>query len=106
MNKKLWWLHAFIILIILAVTCGPLTITVATAWVAEANNCTLHEGYVNPCIINGRDYGSTLYGMSMMGWIALASIPMGIGLFALYISIVFVVWFIRRANAHQEAQDN
>lgn len=56
--------------------CGiPLLVTLAAAGIASAFNCTLHEGFVNPCVVAGRDIGSTLYTMGMMAWLMLLTIP-------------------------------
>lgn len=97
--KKIWWVHITALLLIAAITCGPLSLALGAGWVAEANGCTLHEGFVNPCMIGGRDYGETLYGMGMMGWLAIASIPLGLIMLAAYLVIVFIVWLVRRQQS-------
>ncbi len=69
-------------------------IALAAAWpilsvaiagsIAAWNDCTLHEGFKTPCIVNGSDIGGTLYAMGVMGWFMIATIPFG--------AIALVVW--------------
>ncbi len=69
-------------------------IALATAWpilsvaiagsIASWNNCELHEGFKNDCIVGGNDIAGTLYTMGMMGWFMIATLPLG--------AIAFVVW--------------
>jgi hypothetical protein len=70
---------------VIAILSGwPIALVAIAGLIASWNHCTLHEGFANPCIVNGRDIGSTLYGMGVMGWFMLATIPLG--------AIAFVVW--------------
>ena len=60
---------------------------------AKLNGCELHEGFVNPCIVLGIDFGGLLYTMGVMGWFMLISIPFGIagvGISLIWIVIVFI----------------
>lgn len=75
----------FIGYFVIALAAGwPLMSVVIAGTVASWNGCTLHEGFVNPCVVNGRDVGETLYAMGVMGWFMLATLPLG--------AIAFVVW--------------
>ena len=75
----------FIGYFVIALAAGwPLMSVVIAGTVASWNGCTLHEGFVNPCVVNGRDVGETLYAMGVMGWFMLATLPFG--------AIAFVVW--------------
>ena len=75
----------FIGYFVIALAAGwPLMSVVIAGTVASWNGCTLHEGFVNPCVVNGRDIGETLYAMGVMGWFMLATLPLG--------AIAFVVW--------------
>lgn len=62
----------------------PIASVVIAGTIASWNGCTLHEGFPNPCVVNGKDMGDTLYAMGVMGWFMLATIPLG--------AISFVVW--------------
>jgi hypothetical protein len=64
----------------------PIASVAIAGTIAAWNGCTLHEGFANPCIVNGRDIGHTLYEMGVMGWFMLATIPIGI--------IAFIAWTI------------
>ena len=75
----------------------PILSVAAAGTIASWNGCTLHEGFKNPCIVNGRDIGGTLYSMGVMGWLMIATVPLG--------GIAFVLWtlvwvlFLRRRRA-------
>ena len=48
---------------------------------ADAHGCQLHEGYANPCIVDGVDQGDMLYGLFISGWLGV--IGAAVGLFGL-----------------------
>lgn len=98
MKRKTPWLliHAAVIFVILLVAFSPLISVAIAGSIANANGCELHEGYVNPCIVNGEDVGETLYAMGVLGWLMLATIPLGLGAVVVYLLIVLVVWLVRR----------
>ena len=77
---------------------SPLISTALAGWIASSHGCTLHEGFANPCVINGTDYGETLYTMGVMGWLMLATLPIAAGFLLLWI-VAEVVAFIRRKRA-------
>lgn len=68
-----------LILLVLSVIFGllPLVSVLIAAAISSANNCVLHEGGVNPCIVLGVDMGETLYQLGVMGWYMFISIPFG-----------------------------
>jgi hypothetical protein len=67
----------------------PLFSVMIAGTLASWGGCTLHEGFVNPCIILGQDIGQTLYAMGVSGWFMLVTIPFGlIGL------LLGLVWLI------------
>lgn len=96
MKWKWVLLHAAIILLILIVGLSPLIVTAIAGTIAARNDCVLHEGFVNPCVINGVDRGQDLYTAGMMGWLAIATIPISLGVTAVYLVVVIVVALIRR----------
>jgi hypothetical protein len=75
------WISGFLIAVCLLPVLG---ISVAVA-VARLNGCTLHEGFANPCVVMGRDIGSALYSLGVLGWLSLATLPLALG--------VATVWF-------------
>jgi hypothetical protein len=63
--------------------------------IAQANGCTLHEGFANPCVVLGVDLGGLLYGMSVMGWLGLVTLPIAALTAAIWI-IAEIVAYLRR----------
>jgi hypothetical protein len=53
----------------------PAVCVVGASVIAGAQGCALNEGSVNPCVVAGHDVGGLLYGMFLMGWGALFTIP-------------------------------
>ena len=87
-----------VLLLILAWTLWPVVLVAAASAIASTHGCQLDEGSVHPCIVNGRDMGEQLYGMGVMGWFMLVTIPTGLFALATYFGIVLLVWFVRRAR--------
>lgn len=66
---RIWGL---ILMILIGI--APLVSVVLAGLIAEINDCPLHEGFVQPCIVLGRDIGGLLYTMAVMGWLMLISL--------------------------------
>ena len=79
-----WWVYWVALAIILLVALAPVISVIVAGSIADANGCTLNEGSVHPCIVNGEDIGSTLYTLGMMGWFMIATIPLGAGALLLW----------------------
>lgn len=75
MNR--WWLWALPLGWALY-TFGPLLAALGAGAVADAHGCTLNEGNAHPCVIAGHDWGGTLYGLFVLGWLALLTLPTGL----------------------------
>jgi ABC-type antimicrobial peptide transport system permease subunit len=93
MTKKILLivLNLSIIACIVLIGLAPIIPTAIAAEVADAYGCKLDESGVHPCLINGVDYGETLLTMGMMAWLAIASIPIAIGLFVIYLVVVIII---------------
>ena len=65
---------------------------------AKAHGCILHEGNATPCIVDGVDYGDTLYTAFVAGWLMLASLPVALLGLAL-LAVALVLWIIRKVRA-------
>ena len=88
-----WWVYGVVMALILVVALLPLISVIVAGSVAEANGCTLHEGFSNPCVVNGEDMGETLYVMGVMGWFMIATIPLGgMAILALFGWLFVVSW--------------
>lgn len=79
---------------------GPMISLFVAAGIASHYGCTLHEGFVNPCVVAGRDIGETLYTMAVMGWMMMLTLPLGAAVLAAWILTEIVAWMrARRAKA-------
>jgi MFS family permease len=93
-----WLIYVLALVLILLVALAPVISVAIAGWIAETNGCVLHEGNINPCIVNGEDMGSTLYTMFVLGWFMLASLPFGaMALLAwLVVLVLHLLWRRRR----------
>ena len=89
-----WLPYVVALVLILLVALAPVISVAVAGWIAGANGCVLHEGNINPCMVNGQDVGGTLYNLFVLGWFMLATLPLGaIALAALLaILIVHLLW--------------
>lgn len=95
-------IHTLVVLFILLLGLSPLISSMVAGSIADANDCVLHEGFVNPCIINGKDWGQDLYTFGMLGWLALGTIPLAVmvaGSYLLIVVIIVIIQRIRRGRA-------
>jgi hypothetical protein len=84
-----WGRYWLALLSILVLALAPLAAVVFASSVAGANGCALDEGSVHPCVVLGSDWGGLLYGLGVMGWLMLASLPAG--------ALALVVWGVALA---------
>lgn len=75
---------------------APMVPVILASIVATSCGCQLDEGRIHPCIVLGKDIGELLYGMSMMGWFAIATFITG--MIALVVFSV-IVWRRNRLAA-------
>lgn len=74
--KRRWWVIPTVILLIVTFFAFLPIIGVAlTALLADIFHCQVDEGSVHPCPALGMDIGGLLYGMGVMGWMALVTFP-------------------------------
>lgn len=97
-----WKVYGLALVLIVLFATAPLIGVVIASWLAEANGCMLNEGSLNPCIIFGMDWGSTLYTLFVLGWFMLATLPLGGGALIVFF-IVFIIHYLAWRNA-QDAQ--
>lgn len=96
---KLWLRHTLVLTLIALFGISPLLVALTAGSIASANGCALDEGSVHPCVIGGHDYGELLYTLGVLGWLSLATIPLG-GLTVLgYGVFVLVQWLVRSRRA-------
>lgn len=94
---KRLWLHATAIGVILLFAFSPIISVMIAGYVAGTHGCTLNEGGIHPCVINGHDYGNTLYTMEVLGWLMLVTLPIG-GFVLLAYGVVWIVVALLRRN--------
>lgn len=92
-----WWIYWLPLALILIFALWPVASVATAGWIAEVNGCIVDEGSIHPCIVNGADWGDTLYTLGVLGWFMLATVPMGgIALFVwLFVLIIHRVAFGR-----------
>ncbi len=77
-QKRFPWILYWIVLVLIGlVALAPLGSVVACGLIANAHGCRVDEGSVQPCLINGKDYGQLLYTLGVMGWLMLVTLPAG-----------------------------
>ena len=99
--------HGLVIFLIILLAFSPLIATMIAGTIANANGCELDKGSVHPCIVNGEDIGQTLYTLGVLGWLALATLPLGLIAIVLYIAAAAIFylarWLLRRRRETLEA---
>jgi hypothetical protein len=92
-KKRFPWVIYFIVLtLILAVTLAPVGSVIAAGVIANANGCRVDEGSVHTCVINGKDYGQTLYTLGVLGWLMLVTLPAGAFAGLIWLIILLLHW--------------
>ena len=79
-------IYAIVFAVILVVALLPVIASFSAAAIAESHGCALDEGNVHPCLVLGSDWGTILYGLFVLGWLALATIPYG--------GMALIVWLV------------
>lgn len=101
--KFVWRVYGLALLAIVVFALLPVASVFLTYLIAEANNCQVNEAYVQPCVVLGIDLGGLLYGMGVMGWLMLVTLPLGGG--ALIVWLVMLVihylawWRLQKVDA-------
>ena len=93
LKQRMIWALAIILLF----GAFPLLSTLLAVLFASAFGCTLHEGFVNPCVVFGIDFGDLLYPMGLAAWFAIFTVPLA-GLALLVWLVVLVVLLLKRRH--------
>jgi hypothetical protein len=88
-------IHVLVIFFILLLAFSPFIGAMAAGTIANAYGCQLDEGSIHPCMVNGRDIGQTLYTFGVLGWLGLATIPIGLVVLGIYLVIVILFYLVR-----------
>jgi hypothetical protein len=98
----------FIILLVLILifTLWPTVISMGAEWYGRWHGCEVEFTRAIPCIINGEDWGQSIYQTQQWAYLSLFTIPWGMGLLAIWAAallIYLVVHFIRRGRKPQSS---
>ncbi|WP_137150467.1 hypothetical protein [Devosia sp. FKR38] len=97
-----WLTYGLISFAIAFLAALPLFSVLFTAFVADMNGCQVDEGSPHPCMVMGQDWGDTLYFTGVMGWLMLATLPLGImGLVGIMVIAIIhrIIWGRRQKDA-------
>ncbi|GHD17264.1 hypothetical protein ACFOEZ_14285 [Tianweitania populi] len=93
-----WFLFSLVAILLFAA--APIISALTAGSIASAHGCQLDEGSIHPCVINGTDYGETLYQFGVMGWFMLITVPTGLFLLVVWLAVALIHLFRRyRARA-------
>jgi hypothetical protein len=81
-----WAKHLIRIGLLLGIIAACLAPALMAMWTASSHGCTLHEGFANPCVVDGKDIGQDLYGSFVSAWFGVFAAGLGF-----YILIGFLV---------------
>ena len=95
-----WYVLVLLLIALFAVL--PVFTTVAGAVIANDHGCSVNEGNVNPCVIDGVDQGQTLAFMGMSFLYLLVTFPLAIVFFVFWL-IVLLVHRARWTKQHRAA---
>lgn len=90
-----WPIYLVVLAVIVVLAALPVLSVTVAGMVASANGCRLDEGSAHPCLIAGTDYGGTLYTLGVLGWLMLASLPLG-GIAVLAWAVVLGIHLLAR----------
>ncbi|SDG22902.1 hypothetical protein [Pelagibacterium luteolum] len=72
-----WLPYAITLVLIILFAVFPILSVWIVYLIADPNGCRVDEAGVYPCIVNGTDIGGLLAFMGVLGWLMLATVPMG-----------------------------
>jgi len=82
----------------------PLLAVLVTAITAGILGCDVNEGGPTPCLVAGSDIGGVLSSLMVMGWFSLMTIPLLMGLVALWAILEGYSWQRHRRKARRSAR--
>jgi len=83
---------------------APLLSAFTAMVIADLNDCTLHEGFENPCVVFGVDLGETLYTMLVVVWLGIVTLPLAI-LGVVVVAALTVAWLVSRRRGRTATPD-
>ena len=95
--RPYWQLLALIAIFALA----PMAIVYLASVIADLNGCTIVDTGPTPCVILGADRGGLLYDMASMVQVSFVTLPIGVLLSFLWLSVLIIsqmAWRRKRAG--------
>jgi len=85
-----WWAYWLALAVILLFALAPVLSVLAAGFIAETNGCNLNEASIHPCLVGGQDAGGLLYTLFVLGWFAIATLPLGGGALVVWLATLVV----------------
>ena len=92
------WLYGIWITSI-ALCLSPIAVLTWVGWFADKHRCTVTENATFPCIVDGYDWGPTLAGWSLSGWMLIVTLPLAALLAGGFVLTVIIHFIMLRRRA-------
>lgn len=92
-----WTRYGWTLALIVVLALLPLLSVMAAYGIAEPNGCRVDEAGVYPCVVLGVDLGGALAVMAVLGWLMLASLPLGGGALIVWL-VILIIHFLAWQN--------
>lgn len=92
-----WIRYGGMLALIVLLTLLPTFSALAASYLADTHGCTLNEAGTHPCLIMGSDWGGTLSVMFVMGWLTIATLPLGGGALIVWL-VILIIHFLAWQN--------
>ena len=76
----------------------PILSVLLASGVADLAGCQVNEAGGQPCVIGGSDWGPTLTGLFVMGWLMLLTLPFMLVSLVVW-PVILVRWWRQRRDA-------
>ena len=86
--RFVWWPYLVALALIFIGAMAPIGLTVYAANVAQGNGCTVSNGVLDPCLIDGVDKAPELQALANSFWYALYTWPAGILLITVWLLVL------------------
>jgi hypothetical protein len=103
-NMRPYWQLLVLIVIFAA---GPSVVVYLASALADLNHCTIVDAGPTPCVIFGQDRGGLLYDMATFVQVSFVTMPIGILLGFLWVSVLIIslmAWRRKRSGAQHDRQ--
>ena len=83
-------IYGYSLLAILLFAVFPVISVMLTSFIATPLGCKVSEAAIHPCVVTGVDIGGVLNFMGVLGWLMLATLPIGAICLAIWIVALIV----------------